>query len=104
MEAQRTPKRREKNIMQQAHVFISGTVQGVGYRYFVKSIAKRLGVNGWVRNTEDGGVEAVFQGEKDPIESIIALCHQGPLLAEVQHLGVDWEEGEEEYKEFNILK
>lgn len=88
--------------MQQAHVFISGTVQGVGYRYFVKSNAKKLGLTGYVLNTEDGGVEAVLQGEKDKIEELIAICRKGPLLSEVEQIGFEWEERAEEFTSFDI--
>jgi acylphosphatase len=81
--------------MQQAHVFISGYVQGVSFRYFIKTNARKLGLNGWVSNTEDGGVEAVFTGEKERIKEMIALCRKGPMLAEVKQLGFEWEEPEE---------
>jgi len=95
--------------MQQAHIFISGRVQGVGYRYFVRSNARKLGLTGWVRNTEDGGVEAVLQssassdqeGEKI-IEKMIGMCRQGPPLSEVEHIGFEWENQEETYTEFLI--
>lgn len=80
--------------MKQAHVFISGQVQGVSFRYFVKTNAKKLGVTGWVRNTEDGGVEAVFTGEKEKVAELLALCRKGPMLAEVKQVGFDWEDGE----------
>lgn len=88
--------------MKQAHVFISGEVQGVGYRQFVKSNARRLGICGWVRNTEDGGVEAVMQGEEAVIEELLAVCRQGPFMSEVKQLGYEWEESETVYKEFGI--
>lgn len=88
--------------MKQAHVFISGTVQGVGYRYFIKNKAREVGLTGWVRNSEDGGVEAVFQGEKETIEKMITICRQGPFLAEVKQVGFDWEEGEETFSEFSV--
>lgn len=87
--------------MQQAHVFISGVVQGVSFRQFVKSNARPLCITGWVRNTEDGGVEAVFCGEKEKIEEMIELCKKGPMLAEVKHVGFDWEEPTE-FDEFRI--
>ena len=87
--------------MQQAHVFISGSVQGVSFRQFIKSNAKQRGLTGWVHNTEDGGVEAVFSGEKEKIEEMIELCKKGPMLAEVKHVGFDWEEGEN-FTEFTI--
>lgn len=89
--------------MKQAHVFISGNVQGIGYRQFVKSNARKLGLTGWVRNTEDGGVEAVFQGEEDMITVIIEQCKKGPFMAEVEHVGFDWEEGEETVEDFKVV-
>ncbi len=88
--------------MKQAHLFISGSVQGVGYRQFVKSNARKLGLTGWVRNAEDGGVEAVLQGDKERIEQMIAFCKQGPFLSEVKQIGFEWEEGEEKPNDFTI--
>ncbi|MBA3724543.1 MAG: acylphosphatase [Candidatus Levybacteria bacterium] len=88
--------------MKQAHVFISGNVQGVGYRQFVKHTARKLDLTGWVRNTEDGGVEAVLQGEESMIEVMIEQCKKGPFMAEVAHCGFEWEEGES-LAEFKIL-
>jgi acylphosphatase len=81
--------------MQQAHIFISGNVQGIGYRQFVKSNAKKLNLTGWVQNIEDGGVEAVFCGDKETIEQMIEICRKGPFLAEVKQLGFEWEEPED---------
>lgn len=89
--------------MKQAHVFISGNVQGVGYRQFVKQNARKLDLTGWVRNTEDGGVEAVLQGEESMIEVMIEQCKKGPFMAEVEHCGFEWEEIEETYAEFKIV-
>ena len=85
----------------QAHVFISGSVQGVGYRQFIKSNVRQLGLTGWVHNTEDGGVEAVFCGEKEKIETMIKLCKKGPFLAEVKQVGFEWE-NPENFSEFTI--
>lgn len=87
--------------MQQAHVFISGDVQGVGYRAFVRKNARQLGLTGWVRNTEDGGVEAVFTGEKEKVEDMIKQCNEGPFLAEVKHIGFEWEDSEN-FTDFTI--
>ena len=88
--------------MKQAHVFISGIVQNVGYRYFVRENARKLGLNGFVRNTEDGGVEVVLQGNEKVIEQMIAECKKGPMLSEVKQFGVEWEEGKEELTTFEI--
>ena len=54
-----------------AHVFISGFVQGVGFRQFVKRSAIKLGLTGWVKNLSDNRVEAVFAGTKEQIEKTI---------------------------------
>jgi acylphosphatase len=78
-----------------AHVFISGNVQGVGYRYFVKRWAKTYGVKGWVRNMDDGRVEGLFQGEVEGVEKLIEKCKEGPFLAKVEDVVARWEEGEE---------
>ncbi|MEC4893176.1 MAG: acylphosphatase [Oscillatoria sp. PMC 1051.18] len=75
-----------------AHVFISGTVQGVGYRFSTVRKAQQLQVNGWVRNLSDGRVEAVFEGEKGAVESILAWCEKGPTSAVVEDVAVENEE------------
>ncbi|NES95689.1 MAG: acylphosphatase [Desertifilum sp. SIO1I2] len=65
------------------HVFISGKVQGVGYRFSTVEMAQRYGVKGWVRNLPDRRVEAVFEGEPRAVESLLDWCHQGPPAAVV---------------------
>ena len=87
----------------QAHLFISGSVQGVGYRQFVKSRAKKLGLTGWTRNLPDGRVEAVVQGEKDSIEKLITECQKGPFLAAVEKIGRADERIGEKMIDFTIL-
>jgi acylphosphatase len=51
-------------MMARAHVHITGKVQGVFFRQETSGLAEEIGIKGWVRNTSDGGVEAVFEGEK----------------------------------------
>lgn len=72
-------------------IFISGFVQGVGFRQFVKKNAQKIGLKGWIRNLTDGRVEGVFIGSKDKIEEIIQLCSKGPFLAEVKKVDVMWQ-------------
>ncbi|HVF69118.1 MAG TPA: acylphosphatase [Xanthomonadales bacterium] len=90
--------------MKQAHIFVSGVVQGVGYRYFVRSNARKLGLTGWVRNTTNGKVEAVLRGSQEQIEQMLALCRQGPMLSEVKNIQLEWEEGNEEFESFEVRK
>lgn len=77
-----------------AHAFISGKVQGVGYRYSTMNEAKKLGLNGWVRNLPDSRVEAVFEGESEVVEEMIRWCHQGPRSAVVNDVQVEYSEAE----------
>ena len=64
--------------MRRVRVFVSGQVQGVGFRAATRRRAEELGVAGWVRNLADGRVEAVFEGPADKVEKIIEWCWQGP--------------------------
>lgn len=86
-----------------AHLFISGFVQGVGFRHFVQRNAEKLGIIGWVRNTENGGVEAVAEGEKVRIEEMIKICHKGPWMAKVDKVDVKWQEATREIKDFEVI-
>jgi len=85
-----------------AHVFVSGKVQGVFFRFETRRLARRLGVNGWVRNRTDGRVEAVFEGERENVEKMIAFCKRGPPGARVTKVEVEWEEPTEEFEGFSI--
>jgi len=87
-----------------AHVIISGFVQGVGYRRFVKHHALKLELTGWVKNLSDNRVEAVFQGSKEQIEENIAICKKGSFFSEVKNILVEWEDNPaENFISFNIL-
>ena len=72
--------------MQQKHLIIKGKVQGVWYRGSMFEQAILLDIVGWVRNLDDGSVEAVVQGEPENIEKIIAWAKQGPENAEVSEV------------------
>ncbi len=75
-----------------AHVFVSGTVQGVGYRFTTVEQANQLGISGWVRNLPDDRVEAVFEGTPAVVEEMIRWCHKGPPAAVVKNVAVEYEE------------
>lgn len=78
-----------------AHIFVSGIVQGVGYRFTTAEQASQLGLAGWVRNLPDHRVEAVFEGTQAAVEEMIRWCHQGPTAAAVKKVAVEYEEPQE---------
>lgn len=77
-----------------AHVLVSGTVQGVYYRANTRDTARERGLDGWVRNLEDGRVEAVFEGPESDVESMVEWCHTGSPAADVDGVEVEYEEPE----------
>ncbi|RYY90268.1 MAG: acylphosphatase [Chitinophagaceae bacterium] len=68
---------------------ITGKVQGVFYRATANKVAGSLGLRGWVRNCEDGAVEALASGPEEKIAEFIAWCHQGPRKAVVERVSVE---------------
>jgi acylphosphatase len=74
--------------MPAVHLIIKGKVQGVFYRQSAKKEAVKLGINGWVKNNEDGTVEAVATGSEEQIQRFIKWCRQGPTLAHVSEVVV----------------
>jgi acylphosphatase len=75
-------------------VVVSGRVQGVFFRDSCQRQAAAAGVYGWVRNTNGGDVEAVFEGEPDAVEKMVAWCRIGPSRATVTSVRVSEEEPE----------
>ena len=88
--------------MKTVHVFISGFVQGVGFRRFVINKARELGLAGWVRNSPDGRVEALLQGQKGAADKIIEQISKGPFLSEVRDIRVSLEDSKITYSSFDI--
>lgn len=83
-------------------MFVSGFVQGVGFRWWMQRNARRLGVRGWVRNLPDGRVEAVLEGPEDKVKELVALARRGPSSAYVEDVEVVWEEYRGEFSDFSI--
>ena len=84
------------------HVAISGRVQGVWFRSSTKQKAEQLGLTGWVKNTADGNVEAIFEGEKDMVRKMIEWCHQGSPLAKVINVEVKNQESTNSFDSFFV--
>ena len=76
------------------HLFISGRVQGVGFRYDMRRKARELGITGWVRNCRDGSVEAMVQGSPEAVDAMIAWARRGPPSAVVTEFKVSQGSGD----------
>jgi len=85
-----------------ARAVISGRVQGVFFRLETKRAADGFGVFGWVRNRRDGTVEAVFEGSKQNVMSILEWCKKGPPIAKVYNVDAEWEDYIGEFSRFEI--
>jgi len=85
------------------HAFVSGIVQGVLFRAFVRSEAERLGVKGFARNTPGGGVEVVAEAEKHALEMLLEEIRRGPPRARVDRVEVKWEDTENGFTGFSVM-
>ncbi len=85
-------------------VWISGQVQGVGFRWAVEDEARAKGVLGWVRNLPEGRVEAVFEGDEGAVQRVVEFCRRGPALARIDDVQVVHEEYTGEFDGFSIRR
>ena len=85
-----------------AEIVVNGLVQGVGFRYFVMREAKKLGLNGYVKNLYTGEVLTVVEGKKAIVEEMIKKLRVGPIHASVKSCKVDWQEPKNEFTEFEV--
>ncbi|MDP2767992.1 MAG: acylphosphatase [Candidatus Methanoperedens sp.] len=86
------------------HVFISGKVQGVFFRSSTKDKAEELNLTGWVRNLDDGRVEAVFEGDEENVEKMAQWCRRGPEYARVEEVEVISEQYKGEFNSFTLRR
>ncbi len=88
--------------MRRAHVFISGRVQGVGFRAFTRYQALPLGLTGWVKNLRDGRVEAIIEGPAEKVGALLLKLRTGPASARVERLQVEDEPYQGQFKTFEV--
>jgi len=84
------------------HLIIRGKVQGVFFRASTKDKAKELELSGFVRNSEDGTVEVVAEGDEDRLQKLVDWCHIGPELSLVKGVRFDWQPYIAQFEEFTI--
>ncbi|MCK9569239.1 acylphosphatase [Candidatus Pacearchaeota archaeon] len=83
-------------------LYVTGTVQGIFFRQFVKDNAERYNLFGFIRNLEDGRVEVFVEGDMENVDKIIELCKKGPKHSQIKKVNVK-EEKIQDFKEFKIL-
>ncbi|MCS6908380.1 MAG: acylphosphatase [Anaerolineales bacterium] len=84
------------------HAIVEGVVQGVGFRMFVVRLATELNLTGWVRNTWDGNVEVVAEGEEAQLNKLLAGLKVGPRAAHVTNVRTEWLQATGEFRDFRI--
>jgi len=84
------------------HMLVEGTVQGVGFRYFVQQQAIALNLTGWVRNRLDEKVEILAQGDESSLFKLSAIVRVGPPMANITHVTEEWSIPVVEFKRFSI--
>ena len=88
--------------MKRLHIVISGDVQGVFFRQFLKSKAESLGLAGWVKNVGTNKVEAVVEGEDNALNILLSYCRQGPTGAKVGEIKFQYEPWTGEFENFKV--
>ncbi|MBL7155453.1 MAG: acylphosphatase [Candidatus Portnoybacteria bacterium] len=81
---------------------IYGRVQGIFFRDSTRRKARKLGLTGWVRNESDRTVKVVAEGEKKKLEELIKWCYNGPIIARVEKIDVEWQEAAGQFEGFEI--
>lgn len=71
------------------HLLIAGKVQGVGYRAWLERTAGKAGLSGWVRNRQEGTVEALLHGAQPDVEAVIERARKGPIMARVDNIAIN---------------
>ncbi|MGD8707528.1 MAG: acylphosphatase [Nitrosopumilaceae archaeon] len=90
-------------VNQRVRVFVKGKVQGVFFRQALKVKAIQNGVFGWVRNLDDGRVEAVLEGNEENVNTLVEWCHGGPANARVEDVDIRNEKYSNEFSKFDVL-
>ncbi len=94
----------KKTVMEniiQVHCYFSGIVQGVGFRFTSRYLARKHNLKGWVRNLYDGRVELVAQGEKQNIMNFLEDL-KSEFSGYIKNIDLEWQTPQEEFEDFEI--
>jgi len=87
----------------QVSIIVFGRVQGVGFRYFIKTKAQKLGLKGWVQNQADGSVKIKAKGDKEKIKELVNWCNKGSLFTQIEKIQIKEQKTENDLKDFTII-
>lgn len=90
-------------VKQRLHVYVSGRVQGVGFRAFIKRNAKELSLKGWVKNLPDGRVETIVEGKKGEIKRFIKILKEGSNRSRIEDIDIKKEDYKDSFSDFKII-
>jgi acylphosphatase len=88
--------------MKRLEIYVSGVVQGVGFRYFTRRVAKELGLKGYVMNLPDGRVYINVEGDEGRLEKFLSAIKEGPPMAIVKGIEVRESSSGGEFRDFTI--
>ena len=90
----------DESAQKRVEAQIEGRVQGVGFRYFVRREATKLGVGGWVRNLRSGDVQVVAEGPEEDLKKLLEIVREGPPMSHVVRVNARWEQSRNEFGSF----
>ena len=89
--------------MKRIHIIITGTVTGVGFRWWLKMEAEKKNIHGFVKNRAEDEVEALLLGHEKDVEDVVRLCRRGPPSSRVENIKIEDYQQEYTKKSFDIL-
>ncbi len=88
-------------MKKQVHVYYTGRVQGVGFRFTARDLAEDLKVSGWVKNLRDGRVELMAEAKEDTLKDLLSRIYRY-FSSYIQDVDINWQEARNEFDDFQI--
>jgi len=88
-------------MKKQVHIYYSGRVQGIGFRFTAERMAQELGVGGWVKNLSDGRVEVIAEAQEDKLKEFIAQINK-TFSQYIQDIDINWQPAMGEFRDFGV--
>jgi len=94
----------ENKQNERLHTFVQGSVQGVGFRFFVFQTGSNLQLHGWVRNRINGNVEVLAEGSREKLNTLLREIRKGSQMAQIVKVDVEWQKSRNDLPPFTILQ